>query len=304
MRLAFLGTPDFAVPALEALLAAGHQILRVYSQPAKPAGRGMAPRMSPVARAAEAHGITIETPRSLKDPAVQQAFRSLGLDAAVVAAYGLILPQSMLDAPRFGCINIHASLLPRWRGAAPIQRALLAGDANTGITIMRMDAGLDTGPMLLAEGFPIAADDTTGTLHDRLAALGAELIVTALAKLHAGELAARPQSAAGVTLAPKIKPEEARLVWTEPARDLARRVRAFAPQPGAFFYLGDHRIKVFATKLAPGEGPPGTVLDEHPTITCGHGALRLLMLQREGKRVLPAAEFLRGMKLPPGAKLS
>ncbi|MHB1218090.1 MAG: methionyl-tRNA formyltransferase [Alphaproteobacteria bacterium] len=306
LRVAFLGTPRFAVATLDALVAAGHDVVRVYSQPPRPAGRGQKERRGEVHERAAALGIAVATPRSLKDSAEQAAFASLGLDAAVVVAYGLILPKPVLDAPRFGCVNVHASLLPRWRGAAPIQRAILAGDAETGVTIMRMDEGLDTGPMLLDARVSIAPDETAETLHDTLAALGAKLIVPALDGLAAGTLQARPQPAEGVTYASKLTRAEARLDWNRPATVLARQVRAFTPWPGAWFEHGQEQIKVLAVASAPraGGAAPGTVQDDALTVACGEGALRLLRLQRPGRAPMDAAALLRGFALPAGTRLA
>jgi len=302
MRLAFLGTPDFAVPALEALIAAGHEIACVYSQPPRPAGRGHKPRPSPVARAAAAHGIEVRTPTTLKDPDTQAAFAGLDLDAAVVVAYGLILPAAILAAPRLGCLNIHASLLPRWRGAAPIQRAILAGDAETGVTIMAMDEGLDTGAMLLREVAPIGPETTAADLHDTLAALGAGLIVTALEGVAHGTLEALPQPDTGVTYAKKLRKDEGPLDWTRPAEELARQVRALTPWPGATCTLAGQPLKVLAADAVDGAGPPGTVLDGL-TVACGEGALQLSRVQRAGKQALDAAAFLRGTAVPAGTVL-
>lgn len=303
LRLAFMGSPDFAVPSLNALIEAGHEIAAVYTQPPRPAGRGQRPKPSPVQVAAEAHNLPVRTPVTLKDPAEQMAFAELGLDAAVVVAYGLILPRPVLEAPRLGCLNVHASLLPRWRGAAPIQRAILAGDRETGVTIMVMDEGLDTGPTLLAERIPIGPDETAATLHDRLAALGARLIVAALDGLATGRLQPVPQPAEGVTYAAKLTRAEGRLDWRRPASVLERQVRALAPWPGAWFEAGGDRIKVLAAEPAPGEGPPGRVLDDRLTVACGEGALRLTRVQRAGKAPMGAAEFLRGFPLPAGTDL-
>ncbi|MDJ0896191.1 MAG: methionyl-tRNA formyltransferase [Alphaproteobacteria bacterium] len=301
MRLAFLGTPEFAVPALAALGEAGHEIAAVYTQPPRRAGRGQAVQPSPVARAAESAGWPVFTPATLKDPESQSAFAALDLDAAVVVAYGLILPQPILDAPRRGCLNIHASLLPRWRGAAPIQRAIEAGDRETGVTIMQMDPGLDTGPMLLSEAIAIEPDETGGSLHDKLSTLGARLIIDALARLDT--LPARPQPADGVTYAPKLHRSEARIDWSQPAEVLERRVRAFEPWPGAAFELKSEAIKVRACALADGSGAPGTVLDDRLTVACGQGALRLIQVQRGGKQVMDADAFLRGFPIAPGTVL-
>jgi methionyl-tRNA formyltransferase len=304
LRLAFMGTPDFAVPILQALLEAKHELVAAYTQPPRPAGRGHRPQVSPVERAAAAAGIPVHSPTQL-DAAEQQRFRALGLDAAVVAAYGLILPKPVLAAPRLGCLNVHASLLPRWRGAAPIQRAILAGDRVTGVTIMQMDEGLDTGPMLLAEPIAIESDTTVAVLHDRLAALGARLIVRALAGRVDGTLAARPQPAEGVTYAKKLVREEGRIDWSRPAAELERRVRALNPAPGVWFERGGERIKVLAARLPEhdADAPPGTVLDAALTIACGSGALRLTRLQRAGRAPVDAEAFLRGFPMPPGTRL-
>ncbi|HTS90866.1 MAG TPA: methionyl-tRNA formyltransferase [Stellaceae bacterium] len=298
-----MGTPDFAVPILEALRAAGHEIAAVYTQPPRPAGRGHQPQPSPVARAAAAAGIPVRTPAKL-DAAEVEAFRALVLDAAVVAAYGLILPPTVLGAPRLGCINVHASLLPRWRGAAPIQRALLAGDSETGVTIMQMDAGLDTGPMLLKEAVPIGPKATAQELHDRLAALGASLVVRALAGLAAGTLAAVQQPAEGVTYAKKLAREEGRLDWRKTAAELERAVRALNPAPGVWLEHGGERIKVLAAEIvAAASGAPGTVLDAALTVACGSGALRLTRLQRPGRAPMEADALLRGFAIPAGTRL-
>jgi methionyl-tRNA formyltransferase len=305
LRLAFMGTPAFAVPILRALVERGHDVAAVYTQPARPAGRGHAVRPSAMQVEAEAGGIEVRTPSTLKAPHEQQAFRDLGLDATVVAAYGLILPPAILRAPRLGCLNVHASLLPRWRGAAPIQRAILAGDEQTGVTIMQMDEGLDTGAMLLAEATPIGPGEDAGALHDRLAALGAKLIVEALDALAMGRIQPRPQPEAGATYAKKIARDEARLEWQRPAVELARTVRAFAPAPGAHFDRDGERIRVLAAEPVAGRRPaaPGTILDDELLVACGEGALRLTRLQRPGRTALAAAEFLRGYLLPAGTKL-
>lgn len=304
LKLAFLGTPDFAVPSLLALAEAGHEIACVYSQPPRPAGRGHKQRLSPVHRAAEERGWLVRTPRSLRDPEEQAAFAALKLDAAVVVAYGLILPAPVLQAPRFGCLNVHASLLPRWRGAAPIQRAILAGDSETGVTIMQMDEGLDTGPMLLREVVEITRRDTAESLHDRLAALGAGLIVKALAGVVQGSLQPQPQPAEGVTYADKLRREEGRLDWCRSAAVLERQVRAFTPWPGAWCELNGERLKVLEAEAVEGSGTPGAVLDSALTVACGEGALRLTRLQRPGKAPLAAAALLRGFPVAPGTRLS
>lgn len=304
LRLVFMGTPDFAVPALTALRAAGHEIVCVYSQPPRPAGRGRAQRPGPVAAAATAGGLPLRTPTHLKDAAVQQDFAALDADAAVIVAYGLILPPTVLAAPPLGCLNIHASLLPRWRGAAPIQRAILAGDDETGITIMRMDEGLDTGPVLLQSRIPITAETTAATLHDPLAALGATLIVEALDGLARGTLAPRPQPDEGACYAKKLTRAEGRLDFARPAAELERRVRALTPWPGAWFEVDGERVKVLAATVVAETGAPGTVLNDAATIACGTGALRLTRLQRAGKAALDAPAFLRGFPLARGRVLT
>lgn len=301
MRLIFMGTPDFAVPALDALVAAGHEIAAVYTQPPRPAGRGQADRPSPVQVRAGALGLPVRCPRTLKTPAEQAEFAALGADAAVVVAYGLILPQAVLDAPRLGCLNIHASLLPRWRGAAPIHRAVMAGDEETGVCIMAMEAGLDTGPVYLRQAVPIGPEDTTGTLHDRLAALGARLVVEALDRLPS--LAPEPQPAEGATYAAKIDKAEARVDWTRPAAEVDRLIRGLSPFPGAWTDAAGERVKLLASRLAPGQGAPGEVLDTAPTVACGTGAVRLTRLQRAGRGAQEAEEFLRGFPLAPGDRL-
>jgi methionyl-tRNA formyltransferase len=305
LRLAFLGTPRFAVAILDALIAAGHDVVRVYSQPPRPAGRGQKERRSAVHERAASLGIEVATPLSLRNPVEQAALAALPLDAAVTVAYGLILPKPILDAPRLGCINVHASLLPRWRGAAPIQRAILAGDEETGVTIMKMDEGLDTGPMLLEERVPIAPEDTAETLHDTLAALGAKLIVPALEGLAAGTLLARPQPAEGITYAAKLTRAEGRLDWAKPAAALERQVRAFAPWPGAWFEHGKEQIKVLeAAPVSRKNGAvPGMVQDDALAVACGEGALRLLRVQRPGRAPMDAAALLRGFALPAGTRL-
>ncbi|TDQ86474.1 methionyl-tRNA formyltransferase [Dongia mobilis] len=297
-----MGTPDFAATTLAALIAAGHEMAAVYAQPPRPAGRGQELRKSPVQVLAEQHGLPVLTPVSLKDEAAQAAFAAHRADVAVVAAYGLLLPQAILDAPRFGCLNIHASLLPRWRGAAPIQRAILAGDATTGITVMQMAAGLDTGPILASETLKIGHEMTAGALHDALAEMGARLIVETLPRL---PFEAVPQPAEGVTYAAKISPAEARLDWSQSATLLERAVRAFAPHPGAWCQLPDgERLKVLKAEIVPGQAVPGTILDDQLTVACGAGALRLTLVQRAGKKPMTAPDFLRGVKLARGTQLS
>lgn len=305
MRIAFMGSPDFAVPALRALHTAGHTIAAVYCQPARPAGRGQSVRPCPVHSAAEAMRLPVRTPARLRsDPEAHAAFQALDLDAAVVAAYGLILPPAMLQAPRLGCINIHASLLPRWRGAAPIQAAILAGDAQTGITIMQMDAGLDTGAMLLRESVPITPDTTTAQLHDQLAVLGARMIVSALDSRPNPV----PQPEAGATYAPKLSREDGRIDWTQGADHIDRQVRAFDPWPGTFTTLAGAPLKILAVRMldshpADGSGPPGTVLDSALTVACGQDAIRVLRLQLAGRAALETGAFLRGHSIPPGTVL-
>jgi methionyl-tRNA formyltransferase len=300
VRLAFMGSPAFAVPALRALHGAGHDIAAVYCQPPRPAGRGHAVRRSAVHEAALALGLPVHTPATLRrDPTAQAAFAALGLDVAIVAAYGLILPEPMLVAPRRGCLNIHASLLPRWRGAAPIQAAILAGDAESGVTIMRMDAGLDTGPMLTRAAVPITEATTAATLHDDLATLGASLILRALTD----DPAPVPQPAEGVTYAAKLTREDGRLDWRQPAAALARRVRALNPWPGTFTTLGGETLKVLAAREEPGDGEPGTVLDPGLLVATGAGALRLTRVQAPGRAPLASTEFLRGRLVPPGIRL-
>jgi methionyl-tRNA formyltransferase len=291
MRLVFMGTPDFALPPLDALVAAGHHIAAVYTQPPRPAGRGQAPRPSPVQRRAEALGLPVRHPATLREPATQAGLAALGADLAVVVAYGLILPQTVLDTPHLGCLNIHASLLPRWRGAAPIHRAVMADDTQTGISIMRMEAGLDTGPVLLRTAIPIAEDDTTGDLHDRLASLGAAMIVDTIARLP--DLVPEPQPATGVTYADKIAKTETRIDWTQPAPEVARKVMGLSPFPGAWCLAGGERVKLLRARAVPGQGAPGTRLTGL-TIACGTGAVEVTELQREGRRAMPTAEALRG----------
>ncbi len=300
MRLAFMGSPDFAVPALLALHDAGHQIVAVYCQPPKPAGRGYALRPCPVQAAAERLGLLVRTPRRLRaDPAVQEEFAALRLDAAVVAAYGLLLPQAMLDAPARGCLNIHASLLPRWRGAAPIQAAILAGDAATGVTIMQMDAGLDTGPMLLQRTVPIDARTTAATLHNVLAGVGAELIVQALAE----HPTAVPQPTENATYAAKLTRGDARIDWNRDADSILRQVRAFDPWPGTFTTLQGTTLKVLAAEPARGSGEPGILLDHALAVACGTGAVRLTRVQLAGRPAMAAEAFLRGHPVPAGTLL-
>jgi methionyl-tRNA formyltransferase len=308
MRLAFMGTPPFAATALSALIAAGHDIAAVYSQPPRPAGRGHRLVASAVHSLAKTRGIEVRTPVSLRPVEEVERFAGLGLDAAVVAAYGLILPRAILDAPRLGCFNIHASLLPRWRGAAPIQRAILAGDSETGVTIMRMEAGLDTGPILLKRAVPIGRWTAATGLTDELADLGAGLMVEALSLLEQGGLPETAQPEDGVTYAAKLDRSEGLINWTLPAADLDRRVRALNPWPGTVFSVRGERIKLLEATVRPDRGAPGTVLerasdDGSPIVACGEGALKLTLLQRPGKTAQDGASFLRGFPLPPGALL-
>ena len=305
MRLVFMGTPEFSVPVLDGLVDAGHEVVAVYCQPPRPAGRGKKETPTPVHQRALALGLPVRHPVSLKGADAQAEFAALNADLAVVVAYGLILPQAVLDAPKRGCLNIHASLLPRWRGAAPIHRAIMAGDAETGICIMQMEAGLDTGPVLLRATTPIGAQDTTGQLHDRLSHMGAALIVEALSRLD--DLTPESQPAEGVTYAAKIDKAEAAVDWTRPAAEVDRQIRALSPFPGAWVDHDGQRIKLLASRLADGAGQPGTVLDDALTVACGTGdgagAVQLLRLQRAGRGAQDAEEFLRGMPLPRGTQL-
>jgi methionyl-tRNA formyltransferase len=301
MRVIFMGTPDFAVPALVALVDAGHDVVAVYSQPPRPAGRGKQLQPSPVQREAEARGIPVRHPVSLKGADEQAGFAALNADVAVVAAYGLILPQAVLDAPRHGCLNIHASLLPRWRGAAPIQRAILAGDSVTGVTIMQMERGLDTGPMLAICRTPVD-DKTAGELTAELAAAGGSLMLSVLADLPSHP--AQPQPELGVTYAHKIDKAESRIDFTRAAEHIERQVRAFGPAPGAFFELEGERYRVLKAEVIGREGAPGHTLDDNLTIACGHGAIRPVLIQRAGRPVMDTAAFLRGRAMPAGMKLA
>ena len=302
MRVIFMGTPDFSVPVLDALVLAGHEISAVYCQPPRPAGRGKKDRPSPVQQRAEALGLLVRHPVSLKTAEAQAEFAALDADVAVVVAYGLILPQAVLDAPKSGCLNIHASLLPRWRGAAPIHRAIMAGDIETGVCIMQMEAGLDTGPVLLRAATPIRTTETTIELHDRLSAMGAELIVEALR--HLPDLQPEPQPEEGVTYASKIDKAEARIDWSRPATEVDRQIRGLSPFPGAWFDLGGTRVKVLASKLAEGEGAAGEVLDDTLRVGCGEGAVQLIRLQRAGKAAQDAQTFQRGAQIAAGTVLS
>ena len=318
LRLVFMGSPAFALPALRALLDAGHEIACVYAQPPRPAGRGHRPQRAPVHVLAEASGLPVRTPASFKSPDEQAAFVALAADAAVVAAYGLILPRPVLAAPRLGCFNIHSSLLPRWRGAAPIQRAILAGDTETGITIMQMDEGLDTGPLVVQKPVPVTSETTATSLHHTLATLGAELIVEALDGITSGILTPKPQPSEGVTYAAKLERGEGHFDWSRPAVVLERAVRALNPWPGTWFQLRGERIKVLSAAVvdsgaaaADDGGEPGVILQgvqssaggDALTVACGEGALKLLRLQRSGRTPADAAEFLRGYPLTPGSRL-
>jgi methionyl-tRNA formyltransferase len=300
MRIAFMGTPDFAVPTLAALIAAGHDVAAVYSQPPRPAGRGKALRPSPVQQRAESAGIAVRTPLSLRGEEEQSAFAALGLDAAVVAAYGLILPEPILNAPRRGCLNVHGSILPRWRGAAPIQRAILAGDRTTGVTIMGMERGLDTGPIYAVRETPVNRK-TASELTDEIARMGAALMVEVLGRLD--EIEPSPQPQEGVTYASKIEKHEARLDFSRSAEAAERQVRAFNPMPGAFFPIGEERIKILAADPIDASGTPGTVLDDKLTIACAEGALAPRLVQRAGRGVMTPAELLRGFPVPAGTQL-
>jgi methionyl-tRNA formyltransferase len=307
LRIVFMGTPDFAVPTLAEIVGAGHQVVAAYSQPARAAGRGMAERKSPVQTFAEAAGIPVLTPANFKAEADKATFTAHAADAAVVVAYGLLLPAAILDAPRSGCFNLHASKLPRWRGAAPIQRAVMAGDTETAVMVMRMEQGLDTGPVCLGEPVLIGADETAGELHDVLAQRGASLMVRALSALERGSLDCTPQAGDGVTYAKKIDKAEARIDFGADAGQVHNLIRGLSPFPGAWFEAGAdgkrERFKVLRSAVANGSGTPGTVLDDQLTIACGSGAVRLIELQRAGKKPMPAAEVLRGFPLPPGTPL-
>ena len=302
LRLAFMGTPDFSVPALAELIAQGHDIAAVYTRPPRPKGRGLGEEPSPVARLAAAHGLAVRAPPTLKNAEAQAEFAALDIDAAVVMAYGLILPKAVLDAPRLGCFNLHASLLPRWRGAAPIQRAVMAGDEETGVMVMHMDEGLDTGPVLMAERVAVARK-TSGELHNELSKLGADLMVRALAALERGSVAETRQSKAGATYAKKILKEEARIDWTKSAHDVDCLIRALSPSPGAWSEANGERLKILYAEPANGSGAAGTILDDALTVACGSGAVRLIRLQRAGRGVMSTNELLRGFSLPRGARL-
>lgn len=307
LRIIFMGTPEFAVPTLAEIVGAGHQVVGAYAQPARAAGRGMAERKSPVQLFAETAGIPVRTPTSLKNASEQEAFAALHADAAVVVAYGLLLPQPVLDATRLGCFNLHASKLPRWRGAAPIQRAVMAGDAETAVMVMRIEAGLDTGPVCLAEPVAIGPDTTAGELHDVLAQRGASVMVRALAALERGTLDCVAQAEAGVSYAAKIDKAEARIDFAQDAEKVHNLIRGLSPFPGAWFEASAadkrERIKVLRASIVAGHGRPGEVLDDRLAIACGTGAVRLIELQRAGKKPMAADELLRGFALPRGTRL-
>ena len=308
LRLIFMGTPDFAVPTLLELVAHGHEIAAVYTRAAKPAGRGMKLQPTPVEQEARRLGIVVETPTTLKTPEALDVFRAHDADAAVVVAYGMILPQPILDTPKLGCFNLHASLLPRWRGAAPINRAIMAGDAETGVMVMKMDVGLDTGDVAMAERLPISDTMTAADLHDALAPLGADLMVRAMGGLERGGLQLRKQNEQGVTYAAKIEKAEARIDWNRPAREVLRHIHGLSPFPGAWCEAAPGgeaaRIKILRCEPAKGAGAPGNVLDEHLTIACGDGAIKIQELQRAGKAPMKSADFLRGTPLKAGARFS
>ncbi len=308
MRLVFMGTPDFAVPTLTEIVGAGHDVAAVYTRAPAPAGRGMAHRPSPVQALAERLGLEVRTPATLRSEDEARAFEALEAEAAVVVAYGLLLPQRILDATSLGCLNLHGSLLPRWRGAAPIQRAVMAGDARTGVMVMRMEAGLDTGPVGMAETVPIRPDMTAGDLHDAMAPIGADLMGRALSAMGRGSLQFSPQAADGVTYAHKIEKAECRIRWDRPAAEVHDHIRGLSPFPGAWFEAdlgaGPERVKVLRSRRGTGAGAPGTLLGEGLTIACAEGAVTLAQVQRAGKGVLDGEAFLRGTQLKPGARLA
>lgn len=304
LRLAFMGSPDFAVPTLEAILAAGHDVACVYSQPPRPAGRGKELRPTAIHAAADRHGLPVRTPLNFKSPEDREVFAALNLDVAVVVAYGLLLPKAILDAPRLGCFNLHGSILPRWRGAAPIHRAVMAGDVVTGVQVMKMDVGLDTGPVMLTATTPISEDDTTGDVHNRLSQLGATLMVEGLALLEFGNAVLTQQTEDGVTYAAKVSADEARIDWALPARDVAAHIRGMSPFPGAWFEHEGLRIKVLHARADEGSGQPGDVLDDDLLVACGAGAVRLTRLQRAGKSQVTPEDFQRGKRIARGEKVS
>lgn len=305
LRLIFMGTPDFAVPTLLALGAAGHEIAAAYTRAAKPGGRrGLELMPSPIEREAARLGIPVLTPKTLKTPEAQAEFAALKADAAIVVAYGLILPKPVLDAPRLGCFNVHASLLPRWRGAAPINRAVMAGDKESGVTIMQMDEGLDTGAMAMMDRLPISADMTAGELHDALAPLGADLMMRAIAAAERGTLTLTPQPEAGVIYAEKISKGETRIDWSKPASDVHNHIRGLSPFPGTWFELGGVRVKALRSTKGEGSGAPGTAVNDKLTIACGDGAVRLVQVQRAGAKAMTADEFLRGTPVARGTAVA
>jgi methionyl-tRNA formyltransferase len=303
MRIVFFGTPAFAVPTLTEIVGHGHEVVAAYTQPPRAAGRGLAERRSPIHEIADRFAIPVLTPASLKSAEEATRFAAFAPDVGVVVAYGQILPQTFLDIPANGCLNLHASLLPRWRGAAPVARAIMAGDGETGVMVMRMEAGLDTGPVAMSERVLIAPDTTAGELAERLAGLGADLMVRALAALSCGVLGFTPQAGEGATYAKKIDKAETRIDWLRPARDVHNHIRGLSPEPGAWFEFGTDRVRALRSTLASGSGVPGAVLDDKLTVACGEGAVRLLNLQRAGKGSLPAADFLRGSPIMTGARL-
>jgi methionyl-tRNA formyltransferase len=308
LRLIFMGTPQFAVPTLLGLVAQGHEVAAVYTRAAKPAGRGMKLQQSPVEQEAHRLGIPVKTPSTLKTPEALEEFRGYGADATVVVAYGMILPQAILDAPKLGCFNLHASLLPRWRGAAPINRAIMAGDAESGVMVMKMDAGLDTGDVAMAERLAITDTMTASDLHDALAPLGGDLMTRAMGALERGTLQLTPQASEGVTYATKIDKAEAHIDWNKPAREVLRHIHGLSPSPGAWCEMplegASQRAKILRCEIASGSGEPGTVLDDRLMIACKKGALRVLELQRPGKQPMKAEEFLRGTPVKPPVRLS
>jgi len=308
LRVVFMGTPDFAVPTLSEIVGQGHEVVAVYTRPPAAAGRGMELKPSPVHRMAEKFGLPVHTPKTLRTEEAAEAFRSHGADVAVVVAYGMILPKPILGAPELGCLNLHASLLPRWRGAAPIQRAIMAGDAETGVAVMKMEEGLDTGPVAMVERVPIGPDMSAGELHDKLMVLGADLMVRALAALSRGGLGFTPQPAEGVTYAHKLTNEDARIDWAKPAQAVHDHIRGLSPFPGAFFTAdfgrGEERVKVLRAAKDEGTGEPGSLLDPKGIVACGIGAIRLLQVQRAGKAPRGAEEFLRGVRLGTGTRFA
>jgi len=304
MRLIFMGTPDFAVPTLVELAARGHDIAAVYTRAPKPGGRGLDLKSTPVGREARRLSLPVHTPKTLKDEKAQQDLRALDIDAAVVVAYGLMLPKAVLDAPRHGCFNVHASLLPRWRGAAPINRAIMSGDAESGVTIMKMDEGLDTGAMAMAERMPIGADMSAGELHDALSRLGADLMPRVLAAVERESLRLTPQPSTGVTYAEKIANTERRIDWSKPWSQVHDHIRGLSPFPGAWFELGGVRVKALRSTKGAGSGAPGAALDDRLTIACADGAVRLTHVQRSGKQPMAAEEFLRGTPVKAGTRVS